>query len=487
MNLASSSAKTGRKLRSYEIAHGLVRIEDTPLASHTGRVDQTVAAAVGSYKAGAFGDTCQALLSLTTFFSENESEILQFKVDLTPLEQLYEHHGFHFLMKDCFERGNVDVYEALVVHMQQLIVFVDFHCLFEKVFFLPSLVECLVGYRGARFAQFFVLFERLLPLQRVDNWECVAGNLARLREPYEHFNAVHAWLSFLLMFMSLPTARIDLCVVLDLVLLPDSDSPELFDMLYNITRKIAKAVIAAQKERQEGTVGVLYLIDQHQRELLSMLLKKPVEDNQKLVIDRIRLLETLLRACAGKPREQQCLLIGYEFDFVTVSSCEDMVVLPYVLRLYRVLAEYQPSIFLEKVATSKRIVEQLELMLDEGSFTGKQQAVTFMAEVARINGMRDFLYQLIQCNHVFDACQDVLAGPPELVTSYLEMLRKLIDCAECNGRWKKMLLEQIERAEVRSTVYYLKIDDPKITDLRVSTLLAFDTARLEFDEEFPTY
>ena len=371
--------------------------------------------------------------------------------------------------------------------MQQLIVFVDFHCLFEKVFILPSLVECLIGYRGTRFAQFFVLFERILPLQRVDNWDCVAGNLVRLREPYEHFNAVHAWLSLLLMLVSLPTARMDVCVVLDLVLLPDNDSPELFDMLYNITRKIAKSVIAARKEHQEGTVGVLYLIDQHQSELLSMLLKKPVQDNQKLVIDRIRLLETLMRACAGKPREQQCLLIGYEFDFVTVSSCEDMAVLPYVLRLYRVLAECQPIIFLEKVATSKRIVEQLELMLDEGSFTGKRQAVTFMAEVARIDGMRDFLYQLIQCDHVFDACPDILAGPPELVTSYLEMLRKLIDCAECNGRWKKMLLEQIERASVRESVYYLKTDDPNITDLRVSTLLALDTARLEFDEEFPTY
>ena len=466
-----------RKPHPLDVSHGTVSIEATSMRNSLEEIARAVAAAVASFKAGEFDTTCEAITFLTSFFSDHETEILESKVDLTPLEELYEAHEFHKLMKFCFDNENTAVAEVLLVHLQQIIVFVDFQPLFTIEFFLPSLLECFLSYDGPRCAQFFVLLERILPRQLHEDASFIYENLERLYQKYESLQALSAWLDFLLSLLGLPARPEDLGTLIKLAVIPDDDSPDLLHKLYVITKKAAKAAF-----RQD--LPVLTMFERCQRDLLVVLLKKPVQDNEVLVIDRVRLLETLLRVSKGRHRDQLYLLSGrcFDFDFATVAGTDDVDRLPYVFRLYEIIAEIDPSFLLGKVARSRRIVDQVTHVLEEGSFHAKAQALKFVSAAVRVPGMLDFLKKVISCENLFDFSSDLPQMDPTLAIAYLLVIQTLVQSTTHDMRLREILMKNLDRT--KESFFYLHSENMLVEDMKKETLVILEEAERESEERY---
>lgn len=465
-----------RKSHPLDVSHGTVSIEATSMRNSLEEIAKAVEAAVGSFKAGEFDTTCKTITFLTSCFSDHETEILESKVDLTPLEELYEAHEFHKLMKFCFDNENTAVAEVLLVHLQQIIVFVDFQRLFTIEFFLPSLLECFLSYDGPRCAQFCVLLERILPHQVHEDTSFIYKNLERLYHKYEYLQALSAWLDFLLSLLGLPARRDDLGLLIKLAVIPDDDSPDLLHKLYLITRKAAKAAF-----RQD--IPVLPMFERYQRDLLVVLLKRPVQDNEVLLVDRVRLLETLLRVSKGRHRDQLYLLgRSFDFDFATVAGTDDVDQLPYVFRLYELIAQIDPSFLLGKVARSRRIVDQVTHVVEEGCFHAKEQALKFVSAAVAGSGMLDFLKKVISCESLFDFSSDLPQMDPSLAIAYLGMIQTLVQSTTHDMRLREILMKNLDRT--KESFFYLHSEHMLVEDMKKETLANLVEADRESEERY---
>ena len=435
--------------------------------------------AVSSFREQAFAVTCESLLNLESIMSAHEDHLVNRNIDLASVVAIYEHFDFPKFMLYVFQSQDFKLVECLILHLQQLVAFVEFHGLFESEFFLPAMIECFVRYKGERFIQFMVLLNKALPLQAKydENLSCIHDHLEDIFEGYKRRGAIVAWLEFLVTLLDVLPMAINEA---DNILKTLDLSEDVYDdrvCLHSLYLIVTKMLTTAQS--CDRGYEILSLIDSHESNILPGLLRKPENDDTELFHDRIVLLTQMLILAKGNKRVQRCFLDGYryDFDFCTVAATEDLGLLPSILKLYDVISADNSDLLFDKVVRTERITEQITVILTDGDFMAKEAVFSFISAMSDRSGMRDFMHKLIETEPIFDIADDIAkSGDARMQLSYLKMLKNLLSSNTHNYRMKEKLLWQIARSNIRDIFLNMETENREIDESRIAMLMYLEDA-----------
>jgi hypothetical protein len=145
---------------------GELPFSQSPLSAALPDLTSAISQTVASFLNGDFATASSLIASLTSWFSDSESQIQDSGISLIPLVSAYRNFEFDRMIWTSFATKIISVSKPLIPHLQQLSIFPDFLPLFSDHFYLNSLLAYISdGYCPIHLIQYSLFLSFLLPIQ----------------------------------------------------------------------------------------------------------------------------------------------------------------------------------------------------------------------------------------------------------------------------------------------------------------------------------